>query len=177
MADARSDLVFNTRQLGLYRKPGSWRKLELVVKAPADLKIEVIGIEEGSDLSLDLQLESVVEGVYVSGTVRGLASGIDIRTLEPLEREIVAEIQELFVYPDEEFDSDDELYSLDVERLDFEPALRDAMVMALPFRPVAEEDDTEFSYQTGDSAESDNEESDDPRWSALKSLLDEKKES
>ncbi len=65
--DPRSPLVLDTRELG--RRPGSMRSLSRSVPAPADLGVEVLGVPEGSALELDLRLESVVEGVLVSGTV------------------------------------------------------------------------------------------------------------
>jgi uncharacterized protein len=171
-------LVFNIRQLGLFRKPGTWHKVDLTVKAPEDLKIEVIGIPEGSDIRLDVQLESVVEGIYVSGSIFGTAVGIDVRTLEPLSLDIEADIQEHVVYADAEVSEDEDLYVLDGERLDFEPVLRNAMVMALPFSPVHDDGDTDFRYQVGDDLEIEEEDdSADPRWAALQGLLDEKKES
>lgn len=169
-----SPLVFSLRHLGVYEKPGAWASINETVPAPAELKIEVIGVPEGSDVRLDLQLESVVEGIYVSGTVQAVAKGEDIRSLEPLELPLTVDISELFPYEGED---DEELYPLNGDRLDFEPALRDAIVMALPFRPTRHEDDTTFSYTLGEDLDDSEAETADPRWSALTEFLDEKKES
>lgn len=170
-----SPLVFPLRNLGIYEKPGAWASINETVPAPAELKIEVIGVPEGSDVQLDLQLESVVEGIYVSGTVQAVAKGEDIRSLEPLELPLTVDISELFPYQGES--EDEELYPLDGDRLNFEPALRDAIVMALPFRPTKHEDETTFSYTLGEDLDESDTETADPRWSALTELLDEKKES
>ena len=61
--DPRLPLVIDTRELG--RRPGSMRTLSRSVPAPADLGVDVLGVAEGSQLDLDLRLESVMEGVLV----------------------------------------------------------------------------------------------------------------
>ena len=71
--DPHAPLVIDTRELG--RRPGSMRRLEITVPAPDDLAIEVIGVPKGADLRLDLRLESVMEGVLVSGIRRRTAGG------------------------------------------------------------------------------------------------------
>lgn len=177
MKGSASELVLGLRALNLFQKPGAWEPLQKTVRAPGDLRIEVIGVEEGSDLHLDLQLESVVEGIYVSGTVRATAVGTDVRTLEPLSLDLEVPINELFAY-DADSEEEDEVYGITGDRLDLEQAIRDAIVMALPFQPVADDADEDFSYTAGAAWEPESEAEDaDPRWAALKSLLDEKKES
>ena len=59
----------------LSRRPGTMREISRVVQAPADLGTTVIGIAEGNDLLLGLRLEAVLEGVLVTGAVRGTATG------------------------------------------------------------------------------------------------------
>lgn len=172
----RSELVLDLRKLGLIDRPGEWTRLDTTVPAPEDLRIEMIGVPEGSPMELALQLESVVEGIFVSGTVRAAAQGQDARTLEDLELPLDVAITELFVYEREP--GDEESYTVDRDRLDLEPAIRDAVVMALPFRPVKDEDEDgeDFRYTLGEDLPESVPETD-PRWSALKNLLDEKKES
>lgn len=172
-----SDFVFALRPLGLFQKPGTWVSVAETVPAPAGLAIEVIGVPAGSDLVLDLQLESVAEGIYVSGTVQVKAVGEDIRTLDPLELDIAVDLNELFVYHANKENEEEDLYEIDGDRLDLEPAVRDAVVMALPFRPTVSDDDTDFSFTLGEDIDEEEAEGPDPRWSALQNLLDDKKES
>ena len=94
--DPHAPLVVDTRELG--RRPGSMRPLHTTVPAPGHLSIEVVGVPEGSPLELDLRLESVMEGVYVSGTVIAQLSGECGRCLDPFEDELEVEIGELFAY-------------------------------------------------------------------------------
>jgi uncharacterized protein len=63
--DRRSGLVLDTHDLG--RRAGAMKLVRTTVEAPADLGIDVIGVPPSSPIRLDLRLESVVEGVLVSG--------------------------------------------------------------------------------------------------------------
>ncbi|GAA2103599.1 MULTISPECIES: YceD family protein [Brevibacterium] len=169
-----SELVLDTRKLGLAATPGRWEDVSLSVRAPEDLRIEVIGVPEGSQMQLDLRLESVAEGIYVSGTVFGTAKGQDVRTLEDVEIPVEVSIEELFAY--EADPQDEETYVMQGDMLDLEPAVRDAVVMSLPFRPLKDDDEGEFSYTLGEDIDP-GEPEDDPRWAALKSVLNQEKES
>jgi uncharacterized protein len=142
--------------------------------APPDLGTELIGIPAGAALELDLRLEAVMEGVLVTGQVRGPLAGQCVRCLEDLESEIEVDLQELFVYPERsEQDDDDELREIVDEYVDLEPALRDAVVLALPFQPVCRPDCPGLCSQCGqllaDEPDHRHEEQD-PRWEALRVL-------
>ncbi|HEX5511337.1 MAG TPA: DUF177 domain-containing protein [Actinomycetales bacterium] len=184
--DPRSPYVLDTHELG--RRPGSMRKLSRTVPAPDDLGTEVIGVPAGSDLVLDLRLESVMEGVLVSGTARGLATGECVRCLDDVEREVDVDFQELYNYPDsrssthhghrgkaaEAEEDDEDTYELEGELLDLEPVIRDAVVLALPFQPVCSEDCPGLCSQCGAQLADDPEhhhEDVDPRWAALQNLV------
>ena len=80
--DPRSPLVLDTRELG--RRAGSMRTVRLPAPAPADLGVELIGVPAGSEIDLDLRLESVMEGVLVSGTAAVQLAGECGRCLEPV---------------------------------------------------------------------------------------------
>lgn len=173
--DARSPLVVDTTEMG--RRPGTMRRLTREVPAPADLGTEVVGIAEGSEMSLDLRLEAVMEGVLVSGTARGLASGDCVRCLDHFERKLEVEFQELYTYPGRSPEADDdELHELQGELIDLEPVLRDAVVLALPFQPVCRDDCPGLCSQCGAHLADDpdhSHETTDPRWAALAGVLDE----
>ena len=89
--------MLDTRELG--RRPGSMRTLSRSVPAPAHLGVDVLGVPEGSPLELDLRLESVVEGVLVSGTVPATVSGECVRCLDPVTAPLEVDLQELYAYP------------------------------------------------------------------------------
>ncbi|HEY6798725.1 MAG TPA: YceD family protein [Kineosporiaceae bacterium] len=142
------------------------------VGAPADLGTDVIGIPEGSALELDLRLESVMEGVLVSGTVRGHAAGECVRCLDDLGLDLEADLQELYVYPGRAPDGEDDedLRELEDDLVDLEPALRDAVVPALPFQPVCRPDCPGLCSECGARLADDpghHHDTADPRWAAL----------
>ena len=77
--DPRSGLVLDTHELG--RRAGAMKLVRTTVEAPADLGIAVIGVPPGSPVELDLRLESVVEGVLVTGTATVQIRGECVRCL------------------------------------------------------------------------------------------------
>ncbi|WP_380566400.1 YceD family protein [Streptacidiphilus jeojiensis] len=181
--DHRDPLVFDTHELG--RRPGSMRKVSRSLPAPEGLGIEVIGVPVGSAVELDLRLESVVEGVLVTGTVEADLKGECVRCLEPIEQELEADFQELYYYPEaadrfggtsktsEDDDEDEEASRLEGDLFDLEPVLRDAVVLALPLQPVCQEDCLGLCSECGARLTDDpdhHHEAVDPRWAALQGL-------
>ncbi|MFI0940007.1 YceD family protein [Streptomyces sp. NPDC021020] len=178
--------MFDTHELG--RRPGAMKKVARSVPAPADLGIrDVIAVPEGATIELDLRLESVMEGVLVSGTAHATAEGECVRCLEPVRRELDADIQEMFSYPDAdtrtarrseagadaEADEDDGMPVLEDELFDLEPVLRDAVVLALPMQPVCRDDCPGLCATCGARLADDpdhHHEATDIRWAALQDL-------
>ena len=103
--DPRAPLVLDTRDLP--RSPGAMRAVDRVVPAPEDLGLELIGVPAGADLALDLRMESVSEGVLVSGTVTGAARG-RVRPLPARDqRHVGRDVQELYAYAAQHHGRDD----------------------------------------------------------------------
>jgi uncharacterized protein len=168
--DPRAPLVLDTRELG--RRPGSQRKVSLTVEAPAELGIEVMGVPAGSEVHLDLRLEAVMDGVLVTGTASADLEGECARCLEPIEDTITVDIQELYLYePADRDDEDDDVSRLEDDLLDLEPVLRDAVVLALPFQPLCQDDCPGLCVECGarlaDDPDHGHDEPVDPRWAAL----------
>ncbi|NYV74581.1 MULTISPECIES: DUF177 domain-containing protein [Streptomyces] len=182
--DHRDPLVFDTHELG--RRPGALRRLTRTVDAPRDLGIaDVIGVPEGRPVELELRLESVLEGVLVTGTARAKAEGECVRCLEPLERQLVADFQEMFSYPDaddrgrpkadagDDAEDDEDTLHLEDGMFDLEPVLRDAVVLALPMQPVCQEDCPGLCPECGVRLADDpdhHHDAVDIRWAALQGL-------
>ena len=165
--------MLDTRELG--RRPGSERKVPLTAPAPADLGIEVLHVPEGSPIEFDIRLEAVVEGVLVTGTANAGLVGECVRCLEEIRSEITADFQELFVYDDEKPEAeDDETSRLEGDLVDLEPLLRDAVVLALPFQPLCQDDCPGLCAECGarlaDDRDHRHEAAVDPRWAALQQL-------
>lgn len=144
-------------------------KQEHTAAAPADLGVEVIGVPAGSEMKLHLRLESVVEGVLVSGTAQLLISGECVRCLDALAFEREVPFQELYYYQGQSVeDADDPRVQDDL--IDLEPMLRDAVVLGLPFQPLCREDCPGLCIECGARLEDDPDHQHDqvdPRWAAL----------
>jgi uncharacterized protein len=178
--------VFDTHELG--RRPGALQRLSRTVDAPKDLGIaDVIGVPEGAPVELDLRLESVMEGVLVTGTARATAEGECVRCLEPLRQEVAADFQEMFTYPDaddrgrsrtaepaDDEEDEDRLF-LEDGLFDLEPVLRDAVVLALPMQPVCRETCEGLCPECGvrlDENPDHHHDAVDIRWAALQGLAE-----
>jgi uncharacterized protein len=146
--------------------------MHLSVPAPAELGIVVVGVPEGSVIELDLRLEAVVEGVLVSGTARAPLVGECARCLESIDDEVEVDFQELYAFADERTGDEEEL-ALEDDLLDLEPALRDAVVLALPQAPLCREDCPGLCPQCGARFAEDpshHHQTIDPRWAVLTGL-------
>ncbi|WP_329128029.1 YceD family protein [Streptomyces sp. NBC_01465] len=182
--DHRNPLVFDTHELG--RRPGALKRLSRTAEAPRDLGVEgVVGVPEGAPVEINLRLESVMDGVLVTGTARASAKGECVRCLEPLELDLEADYQEMFSYPDADDRSrgnaepgddaeDEEITPLEDGLFDLEPVLRDAVVLALPLQPVCREDCAGLCSECGirlDDEPGHHHDVPDIRWAALQGLV------
>ncbi len=154
------------------------RELDRTVPAPEDLGLELIGVPARADISLDLRIESVTEGVLVTGTATMPLEGECGRCLRPIKDTLEVPLQELYAYPDsatEATTDEDEVGRLHNEYADLEPALRDAVVFALPTHPLCREDCPGLCPECGvhwDDLPTDHSHQQlDPRWAALGNLL------
>src|SRR3954452_22463664 len=134
--DPRAPLVLDTRELG--RRPGSMRRVQRTVVAPAGWGLELVEVPAGSDIELDLRLEAVLDGVLVSGVVEAAIHAECGRCLEPVDDTVEVPVQELFVY--DAADADDDVGALAGDFIDIEPLVRDALVLGLPLNPVCAPD-------------------------------------
>ncbi|NLU69775.1 DUF177 domain-containing protein [Streptomyces sp. HNM0574] len=161
------------------------KRLSRTVDSPGDLGTEVIAVPDDASIEIELRLESVMEGVLVTGTAHAPLKGECVRCLEPLSQECEVEFQEMFSYPDaddrshENVDTGDDaeeegpLY-LEDDLFDLEPVLRDAVVLSLPLQPVCREDCPGLCPDCGarlaDDPDHHHEEAVDIRWAALQEL-------
>jgi uncharacterized protein len=164
------------RELG--RRPGTLQELDRTIPAPADWRVELIGVPAGADVELHLRLESVMEGVLVTGELDVPLVGSCARCLEPIEDSLPLDVQELFAYAGsttEATSEEDEVRRVEGDFLDLEPLLRDTVVLSLPLAPVCTEDCSGLCVDCGlrlDDLPADHtHEVLDPRWAALTDRL------
>jgi uncharacterized protein len=180
--DPKEPLVLDVRSLP--RRPGSMVTVTRTVPAPTDMGIAMARVPEGSPIELDLRLESVLEGILVSGTA-DLEIGAECsRCLDPFDWHEEVDLTELFRYPptdahgavvEEPDDSEDPLPEVQDDLIDLLPVLRDAVVLDLPLAPLCREDCPGLCPECGVRLADDPQhahESTDPRWAALTALLE-----
>lgn len=160
----------------LSRSPGTGREVQETAATPKDFGVALVRVPEGSPMELSLRLESVHEGILVSGTAVADVVGECGRCLDPLDYEMESHIQELYYFEapaPQGGDEDDEHYLVEDDEIDLEPALRNAVVAALPFQPVCRDDCAGLCAQCGARLDEDpghRHEVIDPRWAALQQL-------
>jgi uncharacterized metal-binding protein YceD (DUF177 family) len=160
------------RELG--RRAGSLQEIERTIPAPAGWKLELIGVPEGAPVTLRLRLEAVMEGVLVTGEADVPLVGSCARCLEPVEDSLELDLQDLFAYEGsttEATSEEDEVRLVEGDRIDLEPMVRDAVVLALPLSPVCSDDCRGLCVDCGqrldDLPADHSHEVRDPRWAAL----------
>lgn len=178
-----SPWVIDTRTLG--RRPGSMRTVRVAVPATERIGNEVVGVpaagpdvnqelDDASTVDLDLRLESVAEGVLVSGTAAATAQGQCARCLIDVTEPVVVTIRELYAYPDSATAAtteDDEVERLVDDLVDLQSVVRDEIVLALPLAPLCRPDCLGLCPDCGDRFDDlepgHSHEILDPRWAAL----------
>lgn len=118
----------------LRRSPGTRRRVSLEGSLAG---LAVSGSEVPGEATIHFQglLESVHDGILVSGVVRAPWSGPCRRCLRLAEGELLAEVRELCV----ERGDAETTYPLDGDQLDLEPMIHDACILDLPLAPLCGE--------------------------------------
>ncbi len=153
--------------------PGAARTVR-VAEPLEDLHTELADVLEGAPVEGSLLLESVVEGVLVSGRLWGSMTLRCARCLAEFDRPFDVEVSELFARG--AGPGDDE-YALGPDGdLDTEPMVRDAVVLAMPFSPLCRADCLGLCERCGGDRNLREcrcaETPADPRWAGLQRLLD-----
>lgn len=130
----------NVARLG--RRPGAMMSLHEQRSSPARIGLDLVAIPPHAAVDLDLRLESVSEGVLVTGVVSAPTAGDCARCLQPVTGDIEIELTELFAYPNSATDAttDDEMGRVIDDAVDLEQAIVDAVGLALPLSPLCEPD-------------------------------------
>jgi uncharacterized protein len=132
----------------------------------------------GADIKLTVMLEAVSEGVLVTGEASAPVTGECARCLEPTASSVDVTFCELYEPEDAwnaEVGDDSDRHFLSGELIDFEPAFRDAVVLALPLAPLCRPDCAGLCAECGvrlaeAGPEHDHDSAPDPRWARLRQL-------
>lgn len=154
----------------LRRKLASRQRVHVTALAGDDLVVGDARVPRGSELDVDVVLESLSDGITVTGQVSGPWTAICRRCLGPAAGRLSVEVRELYqVRP-----TTDEAFAFEGDLLDLAPLVREALMLDLPVAPVCraaclglcpmcgvDRNETVCSCDTTPT---------DPRWSALEGL-------
>jgi uncharacterized protein len=161
----------------LVGRTGSHRRVERTVPAPArEAGGLAMQVAEGDDIAVEIELESVVEGIYVHGTVTAELEGECSRCLDPVEQDVSARVDEQFLYPEKvKADEREDSVLLEDDEVRLGTLVRDTLAMDAEERPLCREDCPGLCAQCGFRMEDDpdhHHEVIDERFAALKGLFD-----
>jgi uncharacterized protein len=161
----------------LGRRPGAMVTLRDTVPSPSRIGLDMISIQQGAPLELDLRVESVSEGVLVTGTVAGPTVGECVRCLSAVNGRVQVGLTELFAYPGsttEATTEEDEVGHIVDDKIDLEQSVIDAVGLELPFSPVCSPDCPGLCPECGVALGSEpghDHDRVDPRWAKLTQML------
>ena len=125
-------------------------------------------------LQCKLRVESVVEGVLVTGTVTGATALECARCLKPFSSELSIDLCELYVGPGQQAPAGEDAYRVTGKEIHLGPMLRDSLTLGLPLKPLCKEDCKGLCSVCGGDLNTEtcncSTETVDPRWAALTDL-------
>jgi uncharacterized protein len=163
-------LAISVREL--LNQPGAHK--HVVQRGPVpDMATPVAWVEPGAEVTVDAEVESVVEGLLVSGQVSVMAKLECARCLRVVDRELLVDVQELFALDPREA-TDDGYAVLPDDRVPLDAMARDAIVLAFPAAPLCRPDCAGLCPQCGADRNTTDcghqQRAIDPRWAALADL-------
>jgi uncharacterized protein len=153
----------------LVDSPGASRSVR-VEEAIDGLATQLAAVPQDRSIGADLLLESVVEGIVVTGPVSGVMRLSCARCLKPFDQEFHIDVQELYV---SRALPESEEYPLVEGQVDLEPLIRDAVLLAMPFAPLCRPDCRGLCARCGGDLNLDEcscPPDVDPRWAPLSGL-------
>jgi len=160
-------LVINAAEL--LRRSGNERDVDLVVE-PTEIDLDNPNVAADADVGVHLHLESLSDGIVVTGSVAVPWSGTCRRCLAPASGTATAEVHELYQHTV----TDPDAFELAGDQLDLRPMVRELLLLEVPDTPLCREDCAGLCPQCGadrntvecgcDVAVAD------PRWDALSAL-------
>lgn len=160
----------------LIGRPGAHRPYERTARATGEEGSLAMRVPAGDPIDVSGQIESVVEGLYVSGTVQAHLVGECSRCLDPVEEDVDARLDELFTYPEKvpAGAEEDDIVTLDGDEIDLAPLVHDTLAVNAAERPLCRPDCPGLCAQCGARLEDDPDHHHDvidPRFAALQGLF------
>lgn len=154
------------------RRPGSRLEVHQQLEAHA-MGLPDVHVPDGGSVTFDGELESIHEGVVLTGVATVPWTGECRRCLRTIEGSASIEVREVY----ETKPTEGETWPLEHDHVDLGPLLHDVALLALPLAPLCGDDcqgpDPERFPATVAEDEADGEDEGppkDPRWAALDDL-------
>jgi uncharacterized protein len=158
----------------LIGRPGTARAVDLLGTIDG-LATEVVAVPDDAMLGGPLSLESVIEGVFVTGSITGTWRLRCARCLTEETRPFTVEVAELVTSHAADGDEDeDDAYTLVDEQIDIDQIVRDGIGVEMPFAPLCRPDCQGLCPTCGGNrnlGECPGHEAIDPRFAVLSDLL------
>lgn len=145
-------------------RPGESKEIDTVFPAPSGIGDDVVGVDEGADVTVTGSFDSIVDGIIFTGRVSAPAHAECTRCLKPIEHPWTADVTAFFPLEDtrrdnrkgeveiiagEDESEDTYPLSADGSFADIEALLRDTLVEALPLQPLCRPDCLGLCSQCG----------------------------
>lgn len=117
----------------LVRRPGGSKRLDVDAHVPG-LEVGLGKVAGGGAVRLELLLEALAEGVLVTGTVAGELTLECSRCLTQFTVPFQVDLHEVYTYPDQP--EVEEGFVVWDDTVDVVPAIRDAVLPAVPVSPL-----------------------------------------
>lgn len=176
-----SVMVIDIARLG--RRPGAMFSVRETVACPVRIGVELVAIQQGAPVELELRVESVSEGVLVTGTVTAPTISECSRCLTSVTGCVEVTLTELFAYPDSTTSAtteEGEVGRVVDDTVDLEQPIIDAVGLALPFSPLCRPDCPGLCPECGvllaTAEPGHHHDRIDPRWSKLAAIQSELRE-
>lgn len=156
----------------LLRRPASRRPVHAQVAAGGDVEVGDARVPEGADVDVDVALESLSDGIVVSGRITAPWEAVCRRCLGPASGVMSVDVRELY----QAHRSTDDAYVIEGDQLDLGPMVRENLMLDLPLAPVCREACAGLCAVCGANLNEGDCGCDrttlDPRWAALEALRD-----
>lgn len=165
----RNQLRINAFEL--LRRPGTEKAIHLALE-PSVIEVTDPRLPPGSTIDVDLECESLSDGIVVHGRIAARFLSECRRCLQPVAGSIESEIDELY----QTVVTDPDAFPIDNDQIDLAPMVRETVLLDLPDGPLCRKECAGLCPTCGKDLNSGPcpcpKEAVDPRWSILDTLRD-----
>ena len=124
-------------------RPGQSKEIDATFPAPSGIGDEIVGVDEGADVSVVGSFDSIVDGLILNARISAPVHAECTRCLKPIQRDWTVNVTSFFPYEDTYPLLDGGAWA------DLEALLRDTLVEELPLQPLCKPDCKGLCSQCG----------------------------